>query len=106
MLRRIRETQVECGAGGTFSTVGSAELVAGDQLVSMNIWAFRRTVFDALERAVAEHEQRGAAGEVLLPDIVASMVETGAIVRVLPTEETCVSLTYADDLDAVRSASS
>jgi NDP-sugar pyrophosphorylase family protein len=104
VLRHIRETQVERSADGTFSTTGAAELVAGDQLVSMNIWAFRPSVFDALSDAVREHDRRDADGEVFLPDVVAAMVGAGAIVRVLPTEEPCVSLTYPDDLDAVRSA--
>jgi NDP-sugar pyrophosphorylase family protein len=105
VLCRIRETQVEHGADGTFRTTGS-EPVAGRQLVSMNIWGFRSTVFDALEKAVAEHPRQGGADEVLLPDVVASMVDAGATVRVLPTEETCVGLTYPEDLDSVRSASS
>jgi bifunctional N-acetylglucosamine-1-phosphate-uridyltransferase/glucosamine-1-phosphate-acetyltransferase GlmU-like protein len=103
ILLRIRETRVECVDGGRFSTTGSAETVGGDRLVSMNIWAFRSSVFDDLERAVSEHERRGVDGEVFLPDVVGSMVDAGATVRVLPSAETCVSLTYADDLDSVRS---
>src|SRR5262245_19130528 len=103
-LRRIREAKIEMDADGGYSTTGSQEVVAGDQLVSMNIWAFRSSVFAALEAAVAEHDDRRVEGEVQLPDVVASMVASGATVRVLPSEETCLGLTYAEDLDAVRSA--
>jgi bifunctional N-acetylglucosamine-1-phosphate-uridyltransferase/glucosamine-1-phosphate-acetyltransferase GlmU-like protein len=106
ILRGIREAQVRSDGGGRFSTPESSDAVAGDQLVSMNIWAFRAGVFGALEGAVAEHDRRGLAGEVFLPDVVASMIAAGATVRVLPSVETCLSLTYAEDLDAVRSASS
>jgi bifunctional N-acetylglucosamine-1-phosphate-uridyltransferase/glucosamine-1-phosphate-acetyltransferase GlmU-like protein len=104
VLRRIREAQIVSGRGAPFSLAGSGDPVAGDQLVSMNIWAFRSSVFDALERALSEHEEHGATGELLLPDVVTSMVDAGSTVRVLPTVETCIGLTYADDLDAVRSA--
>jgi NDP-sugar pyrophosphorylase family protein len=103
-LRAIREAQIERGGDAKFTITESPEVVGGDQLVSMNIWAFRPDVFDALDAAVAEHDERGFDREVFLPDVVASMVASGATVRVLPSEETCLSLTYADDLDAVRSA--
>ena len=104
LLRGIREAQLRDDGDGEFSTTESSDAVAGDQLVSMNIWAFRASAFDALAAAVAEHDRRGTAGEVFLPDVVASMVAAGERVRVIPSAETCVSLTYAEDLDAVRSA--
>jgi bifunctional N-acetylglucosamine-1-phosphate-uridyltransferase/glucosamine-1-phosphate-acetyltransferase GlmU-like protein len=103
-LLRIREAGIVHDGHDRFSTMGSGESVTGDQLVSMNIWAFRPSVFDALERAVSERQERGADREVFLPDVVSSMVGAGATVRVLPSVETCVGLTYAEDLDAVRSA--
>jgi bifunctional N-acetylglucosamine-1-phosphate-uridyltransferase/glucosamine-1-phosphate-acetyltransferase GlmU-like protein len=104
-LRGVREAKIRRDRDGGFSTTEPRDAVAGDRLVSMNMWAFRPGVFDALEAAVDEFERRSVDGEVYLPDVVASMVATGATVRVLPSDETCVSLTYPEDLDAVRSAS-
>jgi len=104
VLQRIREARIVRVDDERFSIGGSGEPVGGDQLVSMNIWAFRSSVFDALEQAVSVHEQQGSDREVFLPDVVASMVDAGATVRVLPSPETCLSLTYAEDLDALRSA--
>jgi hypothetical protein len=104
VLRWMREAQIEGHADGRFRITQSGEAVAGDQLVSMNMWVFRQTVFGALAAALAEHEERCLEGEVYLPDVVAAIVEAGATVRVLKIAETCVGLTYADDLDAVRAA--
>jgi hypothetical protein len=70
----------------------------------MNIWAFRPSVFSSLETAIADHDESRIDGEIFLPDVVAAMVESGAIVRVLPSDEACFGLTYAEDLDVVRSA--
>ena len=104
VLRRIRETQIERQGDGGFSTRDSPELVAGDHLVSMNIWAFRQSIFGATEAAIAEREEHRVGGEVFLPDVVASMLESGETVRVLRSGDTCVGLTYPEDVDAVRSA--
>jgi bifunctional N-acetylglucosamine-1-phosphate-uridyltransferase/glucosamine-1-phosphate-acetyltransferase GlmU-like protein len=104
MLRGIQEAQIRQDGAGGFASLEPRASVAGDRLVSMNIWAFRPDVFDALEAAVDDHDRRGAGGEVFLPDVVASMVAAGEKVRVVPSEETCLSLTYPEDLDAVRSA--
>jgi len=43
---------------------------------------------------------------VYLPDVVAMMVADGATVRVLPSDEACIGITYREDLDAVRAAES
>ena len=103
LLTSVREAQIELRGDGTFAMSGAPEVLAADQLVSMNMWAFRTNVFDALEAAVADRDRRGADGEVFLPDVVASMIAEGATVRVLPCGETCVGLTYADDVETVRS---
>jgi bifunctional N-acetylglucosamine-1-phosphate-uridyltransferase/glucosamine-1-phosphate-acetyltransferase GlmU-like protein len=104
LLRGIREAKIKRDDDGGFSTTEAREAVSADRLVSMNIWAFRHAVFDALQPAVDDFERRAVGGEVYLPEVVASMVAAGDAVRVLPSDETCVSLTYPEDLDAVRSA--
>ncbi len=71
---------------------------AGDQWVSMNMWGFLPSVFDAIDATRAEPH----ANEWLLPDVVATMTAAGARVRVLRCDEPCIGITYADDVDAVR----
>jgi bifunctional N-acetylglucosamine-1-phosphate-uridyltransferase/glucosamine-1-phosphate-acetyltransferase GlmU-like protein len=101
ILTGVREGRVEKD-GNTlrFVRAGGTEPVAADAAVSMNIWAFRPDVFEALATVVAAT----GAGEVYLPDVVAALIDQGAVVRVIPSAERCIGLTYATDLDAVRAA--
>src|SRR5262249_53334413 len=94
VLRRVREARIGLRSDGAFAAAGLSEVVASDQLVSMNMWAFRASVFDALQKAVAERDKGSVGGEVFLPDVVASMLEEGATVRVLRSDEPCVGITY------------
>jgi dTDP-glucose pyrophosphorylase len=98
----VHEGRVEKDGGLRFVRGDESEPLRGDELVSMNLWAFRPTVFAHLAAAVSEPD--GERGEVYLPDVVARMVGTGATVRVLPSDETCIGLTYGDDVDALRTA--
>ena len=72
---------------------------AGTHWVSMNMWGFQPSALDHMERAVATRAQRR---EVLLPDVVAAMVDAGEHVRVLRCNDPCIGITYADDVDLVR----
>jgi len=102
LLGDVREGRVEKDGGLRFVRGDESEPLRGDELVSMNLWAFRPSVFAHLAASVSEHD--GELGEVYLPDVVARMVATGATVRVLPSDETCIGLTYGDDVDALRTA--
>lgn len=82
----------------------------GDSLVSMNLWVFRpamRPLFhEAMEAASATQDS-----EVLLPEVVGSLLERGGPAatspamqfRVLPTDSRCIGVTHPDDLGIVRS---
>src|SRR5207302_452465 len=72
--------------------------------VSMNMWGFQPPIFEHLERAVSAFTAAGAEGEVLLPDVVASMAGDGEVLRVLLCEEPCIGITYADDTAIVQRA--
>jgi bifunctional N-acetylglucosamine-1-phosphate-uridyltransferase/glucosamine-1-phosphate-acetyltransferase GlmU-like protein len=100
MLSRVREVKIEQRADAAFAVAGESEVVPGDQRVSMNMWLFQPSVFGALDAAVAA----GTEGEVFLPDVVASMVATGEHIRMLPCDDECLSLTYAEDVEVMRSA--
>ena len=77
--------------------------LVGDEWVSMNMWAFTHSMFDELARAAAV-PGAGVNGEILLPDVVGSLIDNGATVTVLRCEEPCIGITYAEDVDVVRAA--
>lgn len=84
-------------------TAGSGE-VLDREWVSMNMWGFSSSMFDALARAVDEFRAARTPGEVLLPDVVSSLVAEGVTVRVLRCDQPCIGITYAEDVDVVRGA--
>ncbi len=77
------------------------QTLCGDELVSMNIWAFQPSIFDHIDAVVA---RTAGDAEAYLPDAVAVAAAAGDRVRVLTTEARCVELTYREDVDAVRAA--
>lgn len=101
-LVAVREGQVEKDGGLHFRTATSVEALRGDEIVSMNIWGFRPSVFGVLASAVAARGAREPDAEVFLPDVVSTMVAGGAVVRVLRSDERCIGITYREDVDAVR----
>jgi len=79
------------------------QLLSGEQLVSMNSWAFRPSIWDDLETE-AEGEVHGDVdGELLLPTAIGALVARGATrVTVVPIEGSCVGVTWARDLETMR----
>jgi NDP-sugar pyrophosphorylase family protein len=91
---------------GQLTSVGGAlhfdeQPLRGDELVSMNMWVFRPSIFGPIETVVA---RANSSAEAYLPDAVGAAVAAGDRVRVLTTEERCVELTYRDDVGSVREA--
>ncbi|MDQ1385273.1 MAG: hypothetical protein QOG65_2652 [Actinomycetota bacterium] len=104
-LLAVREgTVVRAPEGLSFETATSMQPLADDTPVSMNMWGFRPSVLGAFANAVEDFLVSGRPGEVLLPDVVTSLVRTGAVVRVLVSEGTCVGVTHPEDVVAVRNA--
>jgi hypothetical protein len=95
---------VSGGGGLEFEAAGVGEPVRPDARVSMNMWAFRPSIFEPLAAAVAEFVTERREGEAWLPDVVQSQVAAGVTVRVLVCEERCFGVTHEEDVDAVRSA--
>jgi bifunctional N-acetylglucosamine-1-phosphate-uridyltransferase/glucosamine-1-phosphate-acetyltransferase GlmU-like protein len=91
-------------AGLRFETNASARWLAGDTPVSMNMWGFRHSALRAFAEAVDDFVASGDAGEVFLPDVVTSLVRSGAVVRVLVSEGLCIGVTHPEDVVAVRDA--
>lgn len=103
-LVAVQEGRVEKEPALQFVSTTASIALRGDELVSMNMWAFRPAVFDALHAAIADRGAARESGEVYLPDVVAAMVAKGDTVRVLRSDAPCIGITYRGDLDAVRAA--
>ncbi|MGE0479511.1 MAG: NDP-sugar synthase [Phycisphaerae bacterium] len=86
--------------------VAGRERLAGDALVSMNLWAFQPPIFDSLRAAFASFlDERGddPRAEFFLPAAVQSAIASGAArVHVLPTTDRWCGLTAAADRPIVE----
>jgi hypothetical protein len=104
LLESIVElTSIERSGDGAKSTdaSGAVTTLAGDELVSMNMWGFTPAVFGQL-RGVFESflEERGGdlKAECYLPNAVGSLIRDGqARVRVLKTASHWFGVTYRED---------
>ena len=77
-----------------------AAVSEGRALVSMNLWGFRRSFLDALHR---RYEAFTGRGEFQLPTEVSALIaDEGLRVRVLPTRERWLGVTWPGDVDWVR----
>lgn len=80
---------------------GQLKPMADDDMVSMNTWGFTPALFDALDCGFSDFlSRRGGelTSEYLLPELIDGMIRCGeASVDVLPTHETWMGVTYAED---------
>ncbi len=79
-----------------------------DTVVSMNLWGFDRSIFDALESGFTEFLQTMAdplKSEFYLPAVVDREIrERGARYRVLTSREQWYGVTYKEDAEGVAAA--
>lgn len=74
-------------------------------LVSMNLWGFEAAMWGELASAMARATGASEDDEVLLPELVGSLVAAGAACsrfEVLATSSRCLGVTHPDDLALVR----
>lgn len=78
----------------------------GAEIVSMNMFCLTPKIFDFLEMEMknfASQKQNLQSGEFLLPNVVSKMVDNGeATLKVLPTDETWIGMTYRQDKQNVE----
>ena len=95
----ILREEVGTGAGKKFT---------GEEIVSMNCWAFTPALFTALDRQFTEFlKTRGSElkSEFYLPEAVSQQIAAGeASVRVLPTTASWFGVTYREDKPRVQAA--
>jgi len=94
----------EVGSGGG----SERKKFTGEEIVSMNCWAFTPELFKALDRQFAEFlKARGGElkSEFYLPEAVSQQIAAGeAAVRVLPTTASWFGVTYREDKPRVQAA--
>ena len=104
-ITEIHEVRKHGGGGRFTDRDGVERQLAGDELVSMNMWAFTPAVFDELGRLFAPFLDRSAgdpAAEFLLPAAIQRLIDEGrARVRVLPEAGQWCGITYHEDRDQV-----
>ena len=105
-----RTTIVPREGGAAYIEDGKATFLPAGTPVSMNLWAFRRSVLDELEsRFPAWLDENVPLNpmkcEYFLPLIPNALIREGrGTVRVLTTDERWFGVTYHDDLAAVQTA--
>ena len=110
LVRLVEHTRIAASANGPVSLAadGSAVVLSGQALVSMNLFGFTAAFWSGLERDLANFLD-GAVGdlkaEFYLPSAVNAQIERGdAVVEVCPTEEQWWGVTYPEDRAAVMVA--
>ena len=87
---------------------GTSKKFTGEEIVSMNCWAFTPALFAALDRQFTEFlKTRGGElkSEFYLPEAVSRQIAAGeAAVRVLPTTASWFGVTYREDKPRVQEA--
>jgi hypothetical protein len=97
----------KCGNAGRYvDESGTERILAGDEVVSMNMWGFTPAVFDQLEqrltRFLADAKQSTGTPECIVAVSIGELVKEGAArVRVLPTTDTWFGVTHANDKPGV-----
>jgi len=112
MLRSVVERRQVTAAGGSrFVADDGMEPVEldGDDLVSMNLWGFGPEMLAVMSAAMDQDPNASEDAEVLLPDIVGSVLAGtghGGIppvpFRVLVAAGRCVGVTHPEDLPLVQ----
>ncbi len=95
--------------GGTYpGPDGSARVLTGAELVSMNFWGFTPAVFPQLEKLFADFLQRCSAdpkAEFYLPTAISALNESRAAnVTLLRSVDAWFGITYREDLAAAQAA--
>jgi hypothetical protein len=107
-LTAIEEGTISVGEDGRLAWENSLrrQALTGEEAVSMNFWGFPASAAEAMVAASESFVTEGrAAGdeEVLLPDVVRSLMDSGTPFTALPSAERCLGITHPDDLATLHS---
>ena len=108
----VERTHIEARPGGAAFTEDGTNFtfLPPETLVSMNFFAFRHGMLDAIDGQFttfldANVPKNPLKCEFLLPTVANTLLHAGKIaISVLPTDEKWYGVTYADDMPAVQAA--
>ena len=104
-LTEVREIIAQPDGSATGNAAGTSRTLAGSDLVSMNLWGFTPSLFDALGRGFRSFLEGNPAesAEYFLPDAVSEEIAGGrATVRVLEAGSPWCGLSHAADRPVVQ----
>jgi hypothetical protein len=105
VVERIR-IEKDGGGARTLDKNGNWMPLTGDEVVSMNFWGFRPTIFSHLEKGFAEFLERSGTdseAEYFIPFVIDELLRAEKIrVKYIPTGEPWFGITYSEDLPRVR----
>jgi len=103
-LKTIAEfTKVEKDGNGAkgVDESGAVRKLSGDEIVSMNLWGFRPTLFGHLHEMFSDFlKKRGSddTAEFYIPSAISSLVNSGQVrLKVLRTPDSWFGITYRQD---------
>lgn len=104
-LTSIHEhTKIEATQDNTITDLDSGTKFSGEELVSMNFWVCRPTIFPFITSYLKEFIANGdniAKGEIYLPFAIKEMIGQNIIdVDVIPSNSQWFGVTYASDKDS------
>jgi len=80
----------------------------GSTIVSMGAFAFKPTIFDAIDKKLIEFLQtnpQNSKAELLMPDVVSSLITSKtATVKVIESKSQWLGVTYKEDTEIVQKA--
>lgn len=104
-------TRIERARGGARYTEDGLEWrpLSGEEIVSLNMWGFTPSIFEALaarfQSFLERNEARILSAEYYLPEVVGELLgDQRAHVRVMTTREQWFGVTYRDDMPRVQAA--
>ncbi len=105
VVERVRITREGEGAR-TLDEKGGWVALTGDEIVSLNFWGFRPTIFSHLEKGFAEFLERSGndfQAEYFIPSVINELLQAKKVqVKYIPTGEPWFGITYPEDLPRVR----
>ncbi|HBJ96520.1 MAG TPA: nucleotidyltransferase, partial [Lentisphaeria bacterium] len=105
----VEHTKIERKNGQIVSTLedGGSVVFTGREIVSMNMWGFQSSLFDALETQFTDFLKAHGTelkSEFYIPFVADTLVKQGkATVKVLTSDDSWFGVTYQEDKPVVKS---
>lgn len=107
-LRSVVETIKITKQNGNIIDLDTGREFSGEELVSMNFWVCRPSIFEHIEkdlRTFLKDDSNIPGGEVYIPFVIQEMLQEGKTsVTVIPSDSKWFGVTYAEDKEKAMAA--